>query len=63
MGVYPEPFWRKAGLSGQATSVNGPVKVMFDNSPPSGSLGVLLGFLERRQARRLAQITREERVT
>lgn len=53
MAVYPEPFWRAEGLSGQVTSADGPVKVMFDNSPPDGTPGVLLGFLEGRQAREL----------
>jgi len=53
MAVYSEPFWRGDGLSGQVTSVDGPVKVMFDNSPPDGTPGVLLGFLEGRQAREL----------
>ena len=53
MAVYEEPFWRADGLSGQVTSVDGPVKVMFDNSPPDGTPGVLLGFLEGRQAREL----------
>ncbi len=55
MAVYERPFWRDEGLSGQATSVEGPVKVVFDNSPADGSPGVLLGFLEGRQARELAQ--------
>jgi monoamine oxidase len=61
MAVYEAPFWRGQGLSGQATSVDGPVKVVFDNSPPEGSPGVLLGFLEGRQARELGQWTQEER--
>ena len=61
MAVYDEPFWREEGLSGQVTSADGPVKVMFDNSPPDGSPGVLLGFLEGRQARELAQWTPEAR--
>jgi monoamine oxidase len=51
MAIYDEPFWRADGLSGQATSTLGPVKLTFDNSPPDGSPGVLLGFLEGRQAR------------
>lgn len=55
LAVYDEPFWRADGLSGQVTSVDGPVKVIFDNTPPEGSPGVLLGFLEGRQARELAQ--------
>ena len=61
MAVYPEPFWRAEGLSGQATSATGPVKVIFDNSPPDGSPGVLLGFLEGRQARELGRAPAEER--
>ena len=51
MAIYPEPFWRADGLSGQVTSADGPVSVTFDNSPPDGSPGVLLAFLEGRAAR------------
>jgi monoamine oxidase len=51
MAIYERPFWREEGLSGQATSDAGPAKVVFDNSPPDGSPGVLLGFLEGRLAR------------
>jgi len=32
--VYPTPFWRDAGLAGQATSDTGPVRITFDNTPP-----------------------------
>ena len=49
--IYPEPFWRQAGLNGQAASDTGPVKVTFDNSPPSGTPGVLMGFIEGKEAR------------
>src|SRR5262249_22189913 len=45
------PFWRAAGLTGQVTSDTGPVKVTFDNSPPDGSPGVILGFIEGDEAR------------
>ena len=51
MAVYDEPFWRERGLSGQAISVEGPAKILFDNTPQSGSPGVLLGFLEGDRAR------------
>jgi monoamine oxidase len=51
MAIYERPFWREQGLSGQATSDTGPARVVFDNSPPDGSPGVLLGFLEGRLAR------------
>ena len=53
MAIYDRPFWRDRGLTGQATSIEGPVKLTFDNSPPDGSPGVLLGFLEGNQARTL----------
>jgi len=61
MAIYERPFWRDAGLSGQATSTEGPVKVMFDNSAPNGSPGVLLGFLEGRRARELGEWQPEAR--
>ena len=61
MAVYDQPFWRAEGLSGAVTSVTGPVSVGFDNSPPDGSPGVLLGFLEGRAARAAADLTQEER--
>jgi monoamine oxidase len=53
--VYDRPFWRDQGLSGQAVSLTGPVKVTFDNSPPEGSPGVLLGFIEGQEARHWGQ--------
>ena len=59
--VYDEPFWRAEGLNGQAASDTGPVKVTFDNSPPSGTPGVLMGFVEAGEGRRLARRTPEER--
>ena len=61
MAIYDEPFWRDAGLSGQLTSDRGPVKVVFDNSPPDGRPGVLLGFLEGNQARELGRWSESER--
>ena len=51
--VYDEPFWRRDGLTGQAASDAGPAKIVFDNSPPDGSPGVLLAFLEGALAREL----------
>jgi monoamine oxidase len=44
--VYAKPFWRADGLSGMAVSDRGPVGVSFDNSPPDGSRGVLVAFVE-----------------
>lgn len=51
MAIYEHPFWREEGLSGQAISGSGPARVVFDSSPPDGSPGALLGFLEGRLAR------------
>ncbi|MFC7496822.1 MULTISPECIES: flavin monoamine oxidase family protein [unclassified Nocardioides] len=59
--VYPTPFWREQGLSGQAGSDEGPVKVTFDNSPPGYDRGILMGFIEAGDGRRWARRTPEER--
>ena len=59
--VYDEPFWRADGLTGQAASDVGPVKVTFDNSPPDGRPGILMGFMEANDGRVWARRTLEER--
>jgi monoamine oxidase len=61
--VYPKPFWRDAGLNGQVTSNTGPVKSTFDNSPPDGSIGVIVGFITGSEARTATLQTREQRMT
>lgn len=48
---YDTPFWRAQGLSGMATSDEGPVRVVFDNSPADGRSGILLGFVEGDEGR------------
>ncbi len=53
--IYDEPFWRNEGLSGQATGDGEGARVVFDNSPPDGSPGILLAFLEGDEARRLGR--------
>jgi monoamine oxidase len=59
--VYPEPFWRAEGLTGQAVTDRGPVSTTFDNSPPEGSPGVLLGFIAGAEAIRHARRSEAER--
>ncbi len=59
--VYDRPFWRSRGLTGQAASDRGPVKITFDNSPPDGTPGVLLGFMEGNDGRQAARLSLEER--
>ena len=59
--VYDEPFWRQEGLTGQAASDQGPIKVTFDNSPPSGRPGVLMGFMEANDGRAAARLPLADR--
>jgi monoamine oxidase len=53
--VYDTPFWRANGQSGYTNSDISPVKLTYDNSPPSGRPGVLLGFVLGEDARVLGQ--------
>lgn len=46
--VYATAFWRKAGLSGQAITDTG-VGSIFDNSPESGTPGILIVFADAAQ--------------
>ena len=43
--AYATPFWRAEGLSGTAFGETAMVSEVYDNSPPSGTPGVLIGFL------------------
>jgi monoamine oxidase len=59
--IYDEPFWRKDGLTGMALKIDGTVKEMFDNTPPEGSPGVLMGFKGGNSWRREVQRSPDER--
>ncbi len=59
--LYDTPFWRDEGFSGQVTSFDGIVRVTFDNSPESGTPGILMGFIEGNEARMWARRALEER--
>ena len=52
--VYPEPFWRADGLSGISFSADGGVGLTSDNSPASGAPGVIVGFIDGTEARRMS---------
>lgn len=45
LAIYKAPFWRDAGLSGDAMSRVGPIAEMHDASPVSGTTGAIFGFL------------------
>jgi monoamine oxidase len=59
--LYDAPFWREDGLSGEAVSDAGPATLTFDNSPPSGSPGALVGFVGGADALRFAELSASER--
>jgi monoamine oxidase len=49
--VYNKPFWRDEGLSGVSLGWPGPVRSTFDNTPPTGHPGVIIGFVGGSRAR------------
>jgi monoamine oxidase len=49
--VYPAPFWRARGMSGIVYSDSTVVGVIADNSPPSGTPGILVAFIEAQHSR------------
>ena len=62
--IYDTPFWRKHGLSGQATVYGArDVGVVFDNSPADGSSGVLVAFIYADRLRRWSARPADERRT
>lgn len=61
VAIYDTPFWRKKGLTGQATSDVGPVKITFDISPKDGSPGVMMGFIDGQDARTWGALTEAQR--
>jgi monoamine oxidase len=50
--IYPTPWWRAKGLTGQLVVPAGPAGVTYDNTPESGAPGVILGFVGGRYAAR-----------
>ncbi|HEY7019561.1 MAG TPA: flavin monoamine oxidase family protein [Ktedonobacterales bacterium] len=59
--LYETPFWRNEGLTGQVTSDTGAVRITFDNTPATGSPGILLGFIEGEEGRRWGRRSLEKR--
>ncbi len=59
--VYPTPFWRSSGLNGYTNSDRPPIYFTYDNSPPSGKPGVLLGFVVGSDARKLQTLPADAR--
>jgi monoamine oxidase len=61
--VYPKPFWRDKGMTGQALSTDTYVSATFDDSPEDGSLGVVFGFVGGDKARAFVKLPESERRT
>lgn len=61
VATYEEPFWREEGLSGEVVDADGPVGLIFDDSPSDASSGALVGFLLGDDARELADADEAER--
>lgn len=61
LAIYPRPFWREAGFSGESVSDAGPVQLTFDGCDPDGSSFALVAFLMGEVARRCTALTPAER--
>jgi monoamine oxidase len=59
--IYKTPFWRGTHSNGRLMNDIGPLTFAFDNSPPNGSKGVIVGFAEADDARRYARMSKDER--
>jgi monoamine oxidase len=59
--IYDHPFWRDEGLTGQLVVDAGPAGITYDNTPPSGAPGVILGFVGGRQALRFRALSASAR--
>ena len=59
--AYERPFWRAEGLSGEALCDDGPVRLVYDDSPPEGERGALVVFILGAAAKEWGARTRAER--
>jgi len=51
--LYERPFWRDDGLNGQMVASDGVMSSSFDDSPPDGSHGAIVGFIAGDDCRRM----------
>jgi monoamine oxidase len=59
--VYDEPFWRADGLSGMSAAPGSPISVSIDQSPRSGTPGILSSYAFGPQALAMATLMPAER--
>ncbi|MFE7772691.1 flavin monoamine oxidase family protein [Streptomyces sp. NPDC057445] len=58
---YPEPFWRRQGLSGQTLAPGSPGTITIDQTPRRGTPGVLSSYAFGPGALRLGRLEPKER--
>lgn len=61
LAVYDHPFWREDGLSGEGFAPHQLVREIYDNTPPSASVGVLCTFLPGEQSDLVARLDPDRR--
>jgi monoamine oxidase len=59
--AYERPFWREAGLSGEAVSDGTPIRATFDACSADGELSALVAFVIADEARGFGQLPLAER--
>jgi len=61
MAVFAKPFWREKNLTGQAVDTTGLIFSTFDNSPASGTPGIMVGFSVGSAAEQMRRLTSDQR--
>lgn len=59
--VYPEPFWRSAGMTGLGTDMDGSPGLSIDITPRDGKPGILSAYIFGPPARHYASMSKEAR--
>lgn len=59
--AYETPFWRRKGLSGTVASTDRALGLVFDQTPPDGSVGILVGLIPGNQAVAMSPLGTEGR--
>lgn len=59
--AYDQPFWRHAGLSGEAYCAHGPVRAVVDHTSANDGQPALMAFVVGAEARALSALSAAER--
>jgi monoamine oxidase len=61
VAIYEEPFWRNDGVSGNSVATDDEIEISLDTTQPGHAEGVMATYCAGPRARKLAQMTREDR--